>query len=99
MPICILFTTMTKSNSKENEGCTRLKRVAVSLIVISVACFVGAALTPPLWYVDGSVLAGMGIIFSYVALLYAWEATDRGIDAKIKIRDAEIELNNPDNKE
>lgn len=97
MLICILFTIMTK-NSNDNPSCTRLKKVAVALIVISVACFVGAALTPPLWYVDASILAGMGIIFSYVALLYAWEATDRGIDAKIKIRDAEIELNNPDNK-
>lgn len=83
-------------NENDTASCTRLKKVAVALIVISVACFVGAALTPPLWYVDASILTGMGIIFTYVALLYAWEATDRGIDAKIKIRDTEIELNNPD---
>ena len=83
---------------KENPSCTKLKKLAAGLSIVSVACFVGAALTPPLWYVDSSILAGMGIIFGYVSLFYAWEATDRGIDAKVDINGTKIELNNPDHE-
>lgn len=85
-------------NEKDTQVCTKLKKVAVGLILTAVACFVGAALTPPMWYVDGSILTGMGIIFGYAALMYAWEATDRGIDAKLTHGNTTIELNNPDTK-
>ena len=81
---------------KDKVSCTKLKKLAAGLMIVSVACFVGAALTPPLWYVDGSILTGMGIIFAYVSLLYAWEATDRGIDAKVEHGNTKIELTNPD---
>ena len=82
---------------KENPSCTKLKKIAVALIVVGVLCFVCAAIWPPMWVVDNSILMGMGIIFGYASLLYAWEATDRGVDAKIEHGNTKIELTNPDN--
>ena len=81
---------MTKSS------CTKLKIVAIALAAIAVTLGVVSFFTPPQWVIDGSVIAFAGEIFAFASLFYAWEATDRGIDAKIKHKDTEIELNNPD---
>jgi drug/metabolite transporter superfamily protein YnfA len=76
--------------------CTRLKIVAIILAAIAVVLLVTSFLTPPKWYIDGSVIAAVGEIFAFASLFFAWEATDRGLDAKIKHGQTEIELNNPD---
>lgn len=82
--------------SKDKKSCTRLKIVAIILAAIAVALLVVSFFTPPKWYIDGSVIAAVGEIFAFASLFYAWEATNRGIDAKIKHGQTEIELNNPE---
>lgn len=77
--------------------CTRLKVVAIVLATIAVALGVTSFVMPPHGAIDSSVIAFTGELFAFASLFYAWEATDKGIDAKIKHKDTEIELNNPDN--
>ena len=82
----------------DKQKCTRLKIVAIALAAIAVLLGVASFLTPPHWVIDASVIGFTGELFAFASLFYAWEATDRGIDAKIKHKDTEIELNNPDPK-
>ena len=69
------------------------------LTLISAALIVGSFFMPPQGAIDGSVLAAVGELFGFAALFAAWEAVDRGIDAKVTHGNTTIELNNPDNKE
>lgn len=78
--------------------CTRLKIVAIALAAIAVLLGIASFLTPPHWIIDASVIGFTGELFAFASLFFAWESVDRGIDAKIKHKDTEIELNNPDNK-
>lgn len=79
--------------------CTKFKIVAILLTAVAVALIIGSFFVPPTGVIDGSVLAGAGELFAFAALFFAWEAVDRGIDAKITHGNTEIELNNPDHKE
>lgn len=87
---------MTENGVKYGRRCTRLKIVAIVLAAIAVALLVTSFFTPPKWYIDSSVIAAVGEIFAFTSLFYAWEATEKGLDAKIKHGQTEIELNNPD---
>lgn len=89
---------MTKAD--ENKArCTKAKYMAGILTLISAALIVGSFFMPPQGTIDGSVLAAVGELFGFAALFAAWEAVDRGIDAKVTHGNTTIELNNPDNKE
>lgn len=83
-------------SEKRNKGCRVETKAAIILAAISAAMLIGAALTPPMWIVDGSILAAVGELFAFASLFKAGEAVDRGLDAKIKHGQTEIELNNPD---
>lgn len=80
----------------KNNGCRAETKAAIILAAVSAAMLLGAALTPPMWIIDGSILAAVGELFAFASLFKAGEAIDRGIDAKIKHGQTEIELNNPD---
>lgn len=80
----------------KNNGCRAETKAAIILAAISAAMLIGAALTPPMWVIDGSILAAVGELFAFASLFKAGEAVDRGLDAKIKHGQTEIELNNPD---
>lgn len=82
--------------SKDNVSCTKLKKVAVTFGAVAVLLGVISMFTPPMWIIDGSVIAFVGELFAFAALFMAWEGIDRGIDAKVKHGQTEIELNNPD---
>ena len=51
---------------------------------------------PPTGKIDGSILAAVGELFGFAALFMAWEALDRGVDAKVTHGNTTIELNNDD---
>lgn len=84
-------------NEKPKNKCRVETKAAIVLAAISAAMLLGAALTPPMWIIDGSVLAAVGELFAFASLFKAGEAIDRGLDAKIKHGETEIELNNSDN--
>lgn len=84
------------SDERRNR-CSAETRAAIILAAISAALLIGAALTPPMWIIDSSILAAVGELFAFAALFKVGEAIDRGLDAKIKHGGTEIELNNPDN--
>ena len=65
------------------NGCTKAKIASAVLSFISVGLIVASFIVPPMGVVDGSVLAAVGEIFAFAALFAAWEAIDKGIDAKI----------------
>lgn len=85
---------MTKAQS--DMRCTKAKYAAGALALVSVGLIVGSFFVPPKGMIDGSILAACGILFGWGALFAAWEAVDRGIDAKVTHGDTTIELNNPD---
>lgn len=78
--------------------CTRYKIVAVVLAIIAVGLLIGSFFMPPQGKIDGSVLSAVGEIIGIIAIFFAWEAVDRGIDAKVTHGNTTIELNNPDKK-
>lgn len=80
----------------DKKSCTALKKVAVILAACAVLLGIASFLTPPRWIIDASVIAFAGEIFAFASLFFAWEAVDRGIDAKITHGGTEIDLNNPD---
>ena len=82
--------------TKDKPKCTRLKMVAIILAAIAVALLVVSFFYTSERYIDGSVIAAVGEIFAFASLFFAWESVDRGIDAKVKYGQTEIELNNPD---
>lgn len=79
--------------------CTRYKIVAIILATIAVGLLIGSFFMPPQGKIDGSVLSGVGEIIGIIAILFAWEAVDLGIDAKVTHGNTTIELNNPDKKD
>ena len=80
-------------------ACTRAKILAAVLAAISALLIVGSFFVPPMGFIDPSVMAAVGELLAWGALFMAWEAIDRGIDAKWTHGDSSIELNNPDKKE
>lgn len=81
------------------DKCTKAKYAAGALSLVAVLLIGGSFFVPPTGVIDGSVIAAVGELFMFAALFAAWEAIDRGMDAKFKRGDFEMELNNPDNDE
>lgn len=98
MPTCKLFGTMTKQEANR-MACTRAKILAAVFAAISALLIVGSFFVPPIGFIDPSVMAAVGELIAWGALFMAWEAIDRGIDAKWTHGDNTLELNNPDNKD
>ena len=81
---------------KDKTLCTKLKMVAMVLTIVSVGLIIGSFFVPPQGVIDGSILAAVGELFAFAALFMAWEAIDRGVDAKVTHGNTTIELNNDD---
>lgn len=86
-----------EQKKKSRKACTTLKKFAIAFSVVAVGLLFVAFFTPPPYEIHSSVIAAVGEIFAFVALLFTWEATDRGLDAKITHGSTSVELNNPDN--
>lgn len=84
---------MSKDDAKKiRRGIKLSSALAVAAIILLFVAF----MTPPPWQIDSSVIAAAGEIAAIIALVTASEAIDRGIDAKVKHKDTELELTNPD---
>ena len=81
---------------KDKTLCTKLKMVAMVLTIVSVGLIIGSFFVPPQGVIDGSILAAVGELFAFAALFMAWEAIDRGVDAKVTHGNTTIELSNDD---
>ena len=79
--------------------CTRAKIFSHILAGISALLIIGSFFVPPIGFIDPSVMAAVGEMLAWGALFMAWEAIDRGIDAKWTHGNSSVELNNPDNKD
>ena len=79
----------------DKKSCTALKKVAIILAAAAVILGLVSFIMPPRGMIDSSVVAFAGEIFAFASLFFAWEAVDRGIDAKITHGGTEIDLNNP----
>jgi hypothetical protein len=62
-----------------------------SILLIVIAFFI-----PPMAVVDGSILAAVGELTGIGALWQFTKAMSKNIDAKVKIKEIELELNNKD---
>lgn len=80
----------------DEKKCSNFKKVAIILAIASFLLGVVSFIMPPRGFIDSSVIAFVAEIFGFCSLLFAWESVERGIDAKIRHGQTEIELNNPD---
>ena len=72
------------------------RRAKIVLNAISVALLIGGFFCPPMGSIDGSVLAGAGILFAWGALWVADSNLEHGADATIKHGQTEIEIKTND---
>lgn len=82
---------------KECKECWKEDIWLKILTITSVCLIISSFIVPPLGIVDGSVLAAVGELTGIGALWQFTKAMNRNIDAKVKIKEIELELNN--NKE
>lgn len=78
------------------KTCTALKKVAIALTAIAVLLGIAAFVTPPRWIIDKSVIAFVGEIVGLIALFFAWEAVDLGIDTKVTHGNTSVEVGSLD---
>lgn len=64
------------------------------LTITSIGLIIAGFCVPPLGIIDGSVLIGTGELAGLGALFEAGHAIDKGLDAKIKIKDIELQIHN-----
>lgn len=64
--------------------------------IAAVGLMIGSFFVPPKGVIDPSVLTASGIIFAFAALYVAYDAIGRGMDAKVKYGNAEVEITNDD---
>lgn len=83
----------------QKKKCTWQKKVAIAITAIAVLMGLISFMTPPPWTIDSSVIAFNGEVFAFDMLFMAWDAIERGIDAKIVHKGTELDLKNPDNPE
>ena len=65
-------------------------------LVVSIGMEVAGFIVPPTGVIDSSVLKGVGLLLAFPTLWCVYLAINKGIDAKMTIGKASIEINNPD---
>lgn len=61
---------------------------------ISIAMIIISFIIPPTGVVDSSVLAATGELFAFASLATVIHAIDKGMNAKVRKGETEIEVNN-----
>ena len=81
---------------KECKECWKEDIWLKILTITSVVLIISSFIVPPLGIVDGSILAAVGELTGIGALWQFTKAMNKNIDAKVKIKEIELELNNKD---
>ena len=68
------------------------KNVFLICLCVSVGLIVASFVTPPMWLIDGSVLAAVGELFGFAALAEIMAAIERGHSASITHGNTTIEI-------
>ena len=68
------------------------KNVFLICVLVSVGLIIASFLTPPMWIIDGSVLAAVGELFGFAALGEVAAAIERGHSASISHGGTTIEI-------
>lgn len=87
----------TKEDSPVKEVVRNVLRYDIWLKILTVAsiCLIVAGFcVPPTGVVDGSVLIATGILAGFGAMFELGHAVDKGLDAKVKIKDIELQIDN-----
>lgn len=72
------------------------KRVFLICLVVSLGLILASFVTPPMWIIDGSVLAAVGELFGFAALGEVTAAIERGHSATISHNNTTIEIKKED---
>ena len=84
---------------KECKECWKQDIWLKILTITSVGLIISSFIVPPLGIIDGSVLAAVGELTGLGALWEFTKAMKKNIDAKVKIKEIELELNNKDDND
>lgn len=68
------------------------KRIFLICALVSIGLIVASFVTPPMWIIDGSVLASTGELFAFAALGEVAAAIERGHGASITHGNTTIEI-------
>ena len=68
------------------------------LTITSLGLVIAGFVLPPLAVIDNSVLIATGEIAGFGALWETAHAIDKGLDAKVKIKDIELQISNDEIK-
>lgn len=68
------------------------KNVFLICVLVSLGLIIASFVTPPMWIIDGSVLAAVGEIFGFAALGEVAAAIERGHSASISHGNTTIEI-------
>lgn len=75
------------------------KNVFLVCLVTSVGLILCSFITPPMWIIDGSVLAAVGELFGFAALGEVAAAVERGHTASISHGNTTIEIKKPEEED
>lgn len=81
---------------KECKECWKEDIWLKILTITSVALIISSFIVPPIGIIDGSVLAAVGELTGLGALWEFTKAMKKNIDARVKIKEIELELKNRD---
>lgn len=84
---------------KECKECWKQDIWLKILTITSVGLVISSFILPPLGIIDGSVLAAVGELTGLGALWEFTKAMNKNIDAKVKIKEIELELNNKEDND
>lgn len=82
-----------KSFIQECKQCWRQDIWLKILTLTSVGLVIASFIVPPLGIIDGSVLAAVGELTGIGALLEFSKAINKNINARVKVRELELEIN------
>lgn len=75
------------------------KNVFLFCVLVSAGLIIASFITPPMWIIDGSILAAVGELFGFAALGEVAAAIERGHSASISHGNTTIEIKKEDEEE